>query len=660
MGFDYQSNIELAKSSLKLSMKDETNIEDLENLLKKFCLKDKSDSSDKSDNSDDSKDEMITRAPIGGEPVAFSDIYNGALRNGSTFDPNFCLLSCNSHTLDNKSKRSFDERELHAIKFKKPTEHSESLLQMQCSTIARFPSNDIIQNTHQTSGGIMTINPSPSTEEYDSSYSPGDHSYDSPLEDHQIVSPSSDYSSMASPGCNDPSLDAFVKKEIFNEDCQLVLDENKLNDVCEIIQEDLNKSRIIKEEKERLEKALSEDNYVASSPPQHVPQQGSIPSSSPPSLYNPELNDIIGDLLSSETSLLNQNHTPNQARFYSQQPPPPPPPPTTYAQPHQPIHVNSNHLQFTQQQPQIVTSPSHLQCSVQPQQPNIFNETPTQQHYPAQQILPTTGNQYVMPNTQVYSHSEQAVLNSSLLSYAQQNQQSATPTISNQCFTSQQQTQMMQNSKPYSLAFHSISSGQEHFPQAQPSQIITTTSNQHFTLPQHQNLATPKQQYTTSPSQQHVNVSQGQMAGGTIQATQSAIQQLTPVLQKVPNNHSVVTQKNSVVPLSSAPDQDGITTPVTSSNPAVLILTQPANPTKSFMLLPTTNIYFPTVTMAAKNKTLRNILPKPANSDPNGNQIDPKKLSSQAGKGRRDKDKSSKQCESPGEFFSIFLSSFHM
>lgn len=662
---DYKSNIELAKTTLNVNVQDdkmlqEKTTEELESLMAKITLTEdikKSKNLDESEN----KDEIISRAPTGGVPVTFAASYN--------------KFTCNSYTLDSKTKRSYNESEFHAVKYKKPTEHTDSLLQMQCSKIAEFVNQNVLQNTHQTSGGIMTINQSPSiasTEEYDSSFSPGESSSDSVPEDGQVVSPFSDYSSSASPDNNDNyfreiSFDNFhfIKKETSNEDCQF--DENKLEDVCEIIEKDLNTSRI-KEEKERLEKALRDDSFSASSPPQHVPQQGSIPSSSPPSLYNPELNDILGNLLKPDITLP-PRPTHNQPQFLPQQPPI-----TTCPQPHQPILVNSNHHQFTQQQEQqqpppppppqaqIVTSSSHIPYSLPPQQANVLSNAPTQQQYPVQQIS-TTGNQhqYVVPEPPIYSHSQQPVQSSSLLGYNQQNQQSANSTASNQHFTSQQQTQMIQSSKPYSVALQPVASSQQHFPLAQQtqvtnqthyavqpqqqSQIITSTSNQHYMLSQHQSLATPKQQFANSPHQQRVTASQSHVTGCAIQPPQPAIQQLTPGL-----------------PVTTASDQDVNATPPTSSNNAVIILAQPANSPNSIMLVPTTNsplIYIPQIPVTTKNKTVRStprvILPKPANSEPNGNPVDLKKLSAQTGKGRREKEKSSQPSESPG-WFSFFFS----
>lgn len=654
---DYKSNIELAKTTLNVNVQDdkmlqEKTTEELESLMAKITLTEdikKSKNLDESEN----KDEIISRAPTGGVPVTFAASYN--------------KFTCNSYTLDSKTKRSYNESEFHAVKYKKPTEHTDSLLQMQCSKIAEFVNQNVLQNTHQTSGGIMTINQSPSiasTEEYDSSFSPGESSSDSVPEDGQVVSPFSDYSSSASPDNNDNyfreiSFDNFhfIKKETSNEDCQF--DENKLEDVCEIIEKDLNTSRI-KEEKERLEKALRDDSFSASSPPQHVPQQGSIPSSSPPSLYNPELNDILGNLLKPDITLP-PRPTHNQPQFLPQQPPI-----TTCPQPHQPILVNSNHHQFTQEQQQpppppppqaqIVTSSSHIPYSLPPQQANVLSNAPTQQQYPVQQIS-TTGNQhqYVVPEPPIYSHSQQPVQSSSLLGYNQQNQQSANSTASNQHFTSQQQTQMIQSSKPYSVALQPVASSQQHFPLAQQtqvtnqthyavqpqqqSQIITSTSNQHYMLSQHQSLATPKQQFANSPHQQRVTASQSHVTGCAIQPPQPAIQQLTPGL-----------------PVTTASDQDVNATPPTSSNNAVIILAQPANSPNSIMLVPTTNsplIYIPQIPVTTKNKTVRStprvILPKPANSEPNGNPVDLKKLSAQTGKGRREKEKSSQPSESPGQ-----------
>ncbi|CAE1245415.1 NFKBIZ [Acanthosepion pharaonis] len=486
------------------------------------------------------------------------------------------------------------------------------------------------------------------------------------VQDDKMLQEKTTEDSSASPDNNDNyfreiSFDNFhfIKKETSNEDCQF--DENKLEDVCEIIEKDLNTSRI-KEEKERLEKALRDDSFSASSPPQHVPQQGSIPSSSPPSLYNPELNDILGNLLKPDITLP-PRPTHNQPQFLPQQPPI-----TTCPQPHQPILVNSNHHQFTQQQEQqqpppppppqaqIVTSSSHIPYSLPPQQANVLSNAPTQQQYPVQQIS-TTGNQhqYVVPEPPIYSHSQQPVQSSSLLGYNQQNQQSANSTASNQHFTSQQQTQMIQSSKPYSVALQPVASSQQHFPLAQQtqvtnqthyavqpqqqSQIITSTSNQHYMLSQHQSLATPKQQFANSPHQQRVTASQSHVTGCAIQPPQPAIQQLTPGL-----------------PVTTASDQDVNATPPTSSNNAVIILAQPANSPNSIMLVPTTNsplIYIPQIPVTTKNKTVRStprvILPKPANSEPNGNPVDLKKLSAQTGKGRREKEKSSQPSESPGQ-----------
>lgn len=590
---DYKSNIELAKTFSKLSMKEdkmyEKDQEDLKSLMAQMSL-----TEEKSRNLENDE-EIISRAPIGGVPVMPENYLSN-----SNYLYNNNNNNNNSYTVGSKPKRSYVENEVHAVKYTKPTEHS--MLQLQCSTLSDFPNHHIEYN-HQTSGGIMTINPSSSVasnEEYDSSFSPGESSYGSPAEDVPVVSPVSDYSSMAASPDNNES--AF--------------DETHLKDLCEIIEKDLVK--------EKLEKALSEDL------PQSVPQQALLPSSSPPSLYNnSELYDIIGDLLKSESTYL------SQANKFDEQLP------VTNKQPLNTGSVNLNHIQFIQDQQQQQYRLQYQQQQQQqaqtvtysnPQHYNLPCQLPNnkyeQQYPPAPQIISTV-NQF--DHSLNYTQSQQPIMSPNY--NQQQNQLDIKPsTISNRNFTSQQR--MPTSSQQF--AFQQQPQVQPQLQQQQQPQMITTatTNQQHFSLPQHQTTAynsipmtTSKQQYTTSSSQQHVTT--------------------TPTGCSIPTTPLTVPQ-----PSPGAPDQNIKSTSATSSNKAVIIVAPPSTP-NSIMLLPTTNsqvIYIPQIPMQPTKPVKpspRTILPKPPNnSDPN--QIDLKRITPVA-KGRRDKDKSSQQLENQGQ-----------